>query len=75
MTKVDFLLSLPKEVWRVASKLMKEMQIAIHKRAEEHQGTTCRILNQQNAIKKTLKEMWRHFPKGSDHLLFFSCFR
>lgn len=50
--EVDFLLSLPREIWRVASTLMKEMQIAIHKRDEEHQGTTCRILNQQNAVKK-----------------------
>lgn len=49
--KLDFLLSLPREIWRVASKLVKEMQSIIHKRAEEHQCTTCRMPNQQNAIK------------------------
>lgn len=49
--KVDFLLPLRREVCRVASKLMKEMQIAIHRKAEEHQGIACRILNHKNAIK------------------------
>lgn len=54
--KVDFLPPLPGEVCGVPSKLMKEMQIAIYRNAEEHQGITCRILNHKNAV-KMLKEI------------------
>ena len=60
----DFLLSLPREIWRLPSKLMKEMQIAIHKRAEEHQGTICSILNQQNAVKKNTEGDVEALSKG-----------
>lgn len=54
--KVDFLPPLPREDCGVASKLMKEMQIAVYRKAEEHQGITCRILNHKNAV-KMLKEI------------------
>lgn len=54
--KVDFLPPLPREDCGVASKLMKEMQIAVYRKTEEHQGITCRILNHKNAV-KMLKEI------------------
>ena len=40
------------------------MQIAIHKKAEEHQGTTCRTRNQQNAIKKNTEGDVEVLSKG-----------